>query len=263
MASRAGPVFAPRERRRVIPGEVVDPVARQRLARARLRRALAVAAVILAIGLVVAVYFSPLFRVQKVRVTGAATVPPEEIAALVDVKGESMIAVDFSEARAAIEANPAVKSVSFSKKWPQTVEVNVVERVPWGVWLIGETPYVIDDEGVVVAAAAPDGAPAIRATTSSGILAPGDRTDADAVALARRLVEEVPARLGLNLTAIEWSGEMGLSVMTDAGYRVVIGDSENLDYKLAVWAEIESEVGRESMAGRKLDLRFGDRPVLN
>jgi hypothetical protein len=41
---------------------------------------------------------------------------------------------------------------------------------------------------------------------------------------------------------------------------VVIGDSQNMDYKLAVWQQIEKELGRETMGGHVLDLRFGDRP---
>jgi hypothetical protein len=54
----------------------------------------------------------------------------------------------------------------------------------------------------------------------------------------------------------------GLTVQTDAGHRVVIGDSENVEYKLAVWGQIEAELGREAMGGHVLDLRFGDRPSL-
>jgi len=264
VASRTGPVFDPRVRRRAIQGDILlDDVARKRLARSRMRRALAVAALIGALAAVVAVYFSPLLRVQNVNVVGTVAIPPDEIAAMVDVDGESMIAVDFGEAREQIEANPLVKGLGFEKHWPQTIEVTVVERVTWGSWIVGETTYAIDDEGVVLPFAAPAApAPAIRATNSTAILSAGDHTDADAVLLARTLTEQVPARLGLNLTALEWQNASGLTLTNDAGYRVVIGDSENIDYKLAVWAQIEAEVGRENMAGRTLDLRFGDRPVL-
>ncbi len=49
---------------------------------------------------------------------------------------------------------------------------------------------------------------------------------------------------------------------TNARYSVVVGESQNVDYKLAVWRAVEEEVGREEMAGQVLDLRFGDRPAL-
>jgi hypothetical protein len=51
-----------------------------------------------------------------------------------------------------------------------------------------------------------------------------------------------------------------LALTTDAGYRVVVGDSQNFDYKLAVWQAIEERLGRAAMVGHVLDLRFGDRP---
>ncbi len=64
----------------------------------------------------------------------------------------------------------------------------------------------------------------------------------------------------MNVAALEYSPQQGLALTTDAGYRVVVGDSQNMDYKLAVWQEIEGRLGRETMAGHVLDLRFGDRP---
>jgi hypothetical protein len=36
------------------------------------------------------------------------------------------------------------------------------------------------------------------------------------------------------------------------GYRVVIGDSQNIEYKLAVWKEIEETLGRGGMSGHVL-----------
>ena len=69
-----------------------------------------------------------------------------------------------------------------------------------------------------------------------------------------------PRLLALNIATFEWSGKSGLTITTDSGYRVVLGDSQDMDYKLAVWREIEAQLGRASMTGHVLDLRFGDRP---
>ncbi len=49
-------------------------------------------------------------------------------------------------------------------------------------------------------------------------------------------------------------------MVTDANYRVVMGDSQNVEYKLAVWKTVEEDIGRGAMAGHVLDLRFRDRP---
>jgi cell division septal protein FtsQ len=128
--------------------------------------------------------------------------------------------------------------------------------------VVNGAPYVIDDEGIVMAGAAPEGAPHITAVSSVSPPDIGDRVDRDAVRLTQELLAQVPGLLALNIAAIEWSNASGLTVHTDAGYRVVIGDSENVEYKLAVWGRVEAELGREAMNGHVLDLRFGDRPSL-
>jgi hypothetical protein len=61
---------------------------------------------------------------------------------------------------------------------------------------------------------------------------------------------------------MDWSSTGGMTIETDAGYRVAIGDSDDLNYKLSVWAQIDASVGRDKMSGHVLDLRFGDRPSL-
>ena len=70
----------------------------------------------------------------------------------------------------------------------------------------------------------------------------------------------MPDQLALRITKFEYTPEKGLSVVTDANYRVVIGDSQNVEYKLAVWKTVEEDIGRGAMAGHVLDLRFRDRP---
>jgi cell division protein FtsQ len=246
--------------RRPLQGEVLlDDATKRRLRRIRIRRAVALATLIGVIAVTIALYASPVFRVRNVEVAGATTLDPQTVANLVEVNGQSMLFVDFTEARTAIEELPQVSSVTFERKFPGTVRVTVTERAPWGLWIVGAETYVIDAEGVVLPAAPVEGLPAI-ATNSNAVLKPGDRVDADAVRLTQALAARVPQEIALNLVAIEWSQDRGLTVATDAGYRVVIGDSENMDYKLLVWKTIEADLGREAMNGHVLDLRFGDRP---
>jgi cell division protein FtsQ len=174
-----------------------------------------------------------------------------------------MFTAAFGGAESRIAQLPQVKSVDISRDWPNTVRVTVVERQPWGTWVAGSTPYVIDQEGVVMPEgfAAPEGSLVIQALASRP-LAAGEHVDQDAIALTMSLIQEVPVRMGMNLAEVNWTGEKGLTLTTDAGYTVVVGGSENINYKLAVWQQIDFEMGRESMIGHVLDLRFGTRPSL-
>jgi cell division protein FtsQ len=148
------------------------------------------------------------------------------------------------------------------REWPQTVRIILEERQPWAYWQVGDKRYVIDSEGIILADVPPaEGAPTVTDLTNPVRLVPGDRVDTDAVRLTHLLTQRVPEVLATTPVAYEYSDEKGLALTSDVGYRVVIGDSQNIEYKLAVWSEIEKKLGRGAMAGHVLDLRFEGRPA--
>jgi cell division protein FtsQ len=258
---RRGSPFSRKHGPRTVQGEVLlDDRQRRRLTRIRWRRIGLVLASLGAFAGVVALYFSPALRVQNVEVTTGPSVDGAEIRELAGLHGDSLLTADLAAAEQSIEELPMVKDATISRSWPQTVRITVVERTPWAVWQAGSTSYVVDDEGFVLPVEASAGAPVINVGGEPADLQPGDRVDSDAVALARSLTQQVPAELALNISAFEWTDASGLTITTDAGYRVVLGDSQNMDYKLAVWRAVEADLGRDAMSGHVLDLRFGDRP---
>ncbi len=258
---RRGSPFSGKSRAKAVRGEVLlDDRTRRRLSRIRWRRIGAALAFAGALAGLVALYFSPALRVQEVEVGGATTVSTAEVEELAGLDGASLLTADLGAAESRIEGLPVVKEATITRAWPQSVSIAIVERTPWAVWQTSSGPYTVDEEGVVLEADAPDGAPTIRVFGADTSLEPGQKVDPDAVALARSLTERVPAELALNVATFEWSGDSGLTVTTDTGYRVVLGDSQDMEYKLAVWREIEAQLGRSSMTGHVLDLRFGDRP---
>jgi cell division protein FtsQ len=239
----------------------MDEAKARRVRYFRLRRVLAGVAGLALVAALIAAYISPLFRVQNVEIAGAAQTDPAVIVEMADLEGQSMLHLDLSGVHERIAFLPAVKAVRVQRQWPHTVRIYVTERQPWGLWQVGGRNYVIDAEGVVLDdPPVAEGAPLIRDTGNAVRLVPGDRVDADAVALTQALLHAVPEALALNVAVFEYNSSHGLTVVTDAGYRVVIGDSQNLQYKLSVWKAIEAEFGREAMAGHLLDLRFRNKP---
>jgi len=210
-----------------------------------------------------ALYFTPVLRVQEVQVTGAQTLDAHSLAELADLKGASMFTVPLDEAQKRLAALPMVKSVKAERRWPHTVRLVVEERQPWSYWYTEDDEYVVDADGVVLEGAmpAPD-APVIYHQDGSAHFQPGDVIDADAVHLAQQLLDSLPATLDMGLVRLEYNSREGLSLMSAIGYRVIVGDSHGLEYKLAVWQALEQRLGRQQMQGHVLDLRFGDRPSL-
>ena len=210
-----------------------------------------------------AAYFSPLLRVQDVQVVGVTNIDPQAVRGLAAVEDKSMLHPPLGEAEERIASTlPLVKAVQAQRRWPHTVRIQVQERQPWGYWQAADETYVVDSEGVVLEGVAPpEGAPTIVDRTPDQQLALGDRVDAETMHLAVELSQVVPQRLGeLQVMRFDYDRATGLTAATSADYLVVLGDAQNLEYKLTVWQAMEERLGRQAMAGHVLDLRFGDRP---
>jgi hypothetical protein len=57
---------------------------------------------------------------------------------------------------------------------------------------------------------------------------------------------------------LEYSSDTGLELLTSQNVRVRLGDSQGLDYKLAVWQALNAKIGASRI--HLIDLRSVDRP---
>ncbi len=209
-------------------------------------------------------YHSPLLTVRDVSVSGTATLSPDEIRALANVEGESMVRPDIHVAAERLRALPMVKDVNITRNWPNGASIEVVERTPWGLWQVGAGSFVIDEDGVVIDRPVQPGAPAIVQT--DGVLPPrpGDAVDGDAVALARLLVATADLSVGRPLARLEYSQAAGLTAIfagdaESPELRAVFGGSESLDFKVAALFAVLERARADGRVVRQVDLRFADR----
>lgn len=212
---------------------------------------------------VIGLYFSPVLRVDNVEISGNTVVDTQDVLDMADLEGDPIFRVDTDALAERVMALPMVYRAKVERDWPGTIRIEIMERSPWGYWKAAGNVYPIDVEGVVLSGVQPaENATTIEDTAATEPLSAGDQVDADAVFLAQVLLDRLPDTVSPTVGDIEYSGDVGLSVQTSAGYRVIVGDSQNFDYKLAVWKALEEELGPQGMAGHVLDLRFGDRPSL-
>ena len=209
-------------------------------------------------------YRSPLLSVREVTVEGSEILSPEMIRSIAGLEGQSLVRPDFEGTRQRLLALPMVKDAQISRDWPSGARIIIVERAPWGVWQVGGQRFVIDDEGVVLDLPAPAGAPVILQTDAASPLAPGDRVDPGAVAVARQLVPTAERTLGRPLVGLEFSQTSGLQVMLAGGpdepaLRAVFGDAQGYDFKVATLYTLLQRADEEGRTLRRVDLRFGDR----
>jgi cell division protein FtsQ len=171
-----------------------------------------------------------------------------------------MFRLPLDEARARLREIPQVRNVSFARKWPQTLVINVEERTPYAFWSVGGRDFAVDVEGVVIGPAVPDGhGPHIVEVDAARIMGPGDRVHPDALALAVRITQEAPRFLGQTVRELEYRPGVGVTAVLSGGMRVTFGDERSYDYKVAVLAKLLDQLSAKGQTPSAVDLRFGER----
>lgn len=197
------------------------------------------------------------FRVESVRVVGAGALPETALLDAAGVVGKQLWQVNTVRAAESVARVPGVKTARVQRSLPNRVILTVEGRLPVAVWQIGQTDYVVDEDGFVLEAAVLGGLPAISQIDGPPTLAVGDRVDGDAVRLAMQLGSLVPTEVGQRIARFEYSSTAGFDVVTERGARVRLGDGQNLAYKMELWRGILTQAKQEKLAPSEIDLRFG------
>lgn len=199
------------------------------------------------------------FRVNRVVVTGVASLSGSAVAESTGVLGQSVFSVDAASVARKIVALPGVQQAEVSSDAPDTLLVRVRERQPVMIWEASDAAYLIDDSGAVLSRLEPTDAISLpRVRAAMGVPTPevGGRVSATSVHAVVALSERLPTEAGLTTAAIALDPTVGLIVQTER-WRAVMGNDEHLGRKLAILKSLMHD-----QSWTDLDLRDPDRPVL-
>lgn len=147
------------ERRPVVASQVEPRIVERRRTvlesqrRRRRRRWIAVGVLVAVLAGVVAVLASPLTDVDSVEVRGVTSLDVDELRDRSGIAaGDQMVTVDLAAARRSLRAVPTVASVSVQRKWPDTVQITVVEEEPLVRVSTGDGDAVVSRTGRVLPA---------------------------------------------------------------------------------------------------------------
>ncbi|HEY1169476.1 MAG TPA: FtsQ-type POTRA domain-containing protein [Candidatus Limnocylindrales bacterium] len=99
---------------------------------------------------ILAVSVAPAFAARTLEVHGATFTSQSIIRSIVGLDGTpNVFRIQTDRAAEEIARLPAVQSVTVHVDLPSTVVVNIVERDPKLVWVIGDRRYVVDQDGLL------------------------------------------------------------------------------------------------------------------
>lgn len=202
--------------------------ARRRWARRWLSLRYVVALVLLLAALATAVwlvFFSTVLSVKNVEVAGNDLLAAEQVRRVAAVPdGEQLALVDLGAARSRLGALAEVKSVDVTRAWPDTVQIDIVERTAVAVVELGGRLRGLDSDGVVFREyrTVPQGMPRVRPTTSTGT---------DALREAAAVVSALPDDLTARVDHVEVETIDQITLVLRDGRRVLWGSAEESDLK--------------------------------
>ena len=184
---------------------------------------------------------SPLLRVERVEVTGASRLAPQqvELAAGV-VRGVPLARVDTDAVRARLQALPAVRRVEVDRRWPGTLLLHVHERVPVAVAADPAGRWRLVDESGTPFEVVPDPGGQVRLSVPAEGPTAGDPVTRAALDVLRALPEPLRAQVG----EVQASPTRFVTLLLRDGRSVVWGAPEQDARKARVVQALLQRPGR-------------------
>lgn len=207
--------------------------------RRRLVYVLVAGAVLLVAVVVLAVLASPLFSIDRVRVTGTVYTTDEVLAPIIDqVEGDPVLTVDTDGVRRQLEALPWVRRADVHADFPRTLVIDIDERTPAAVYLGGDGRWrVIDRDGRVIAVELGQPIDYLAIEGTGPDLEPGGDAGPTYTAMAElaETIRDLPELSAVvDRLTLSANGDFGMVWNTDPGMIVKLGPATDLRTKLAV-----------------------------
>ncbi len=187
------------------------------------------------------------WRVQWVEVAGCDLVAPETVVQASELADSWSVSLVPDSVRERIEALPGVVEATVSVGWPARIRVGIREDVPLATVRLGDEEYwVAEESGLMSPFGHVEDLPALR-------LVEGDSG-------VRSITPRILAGLAAMRAAFPDRDEYlyhsvrGFEVQSERGYPVYLGDASDLETRLTVLAELESDLADEERVPELIDV---------
>lgn len=229
--------------------------------RARFRVAAAALAVVAVAGAAFQLYRSQAFAVTRVEVVGNARLTADHVRALAAVPPDAtLLRFPDEPVRERVAADPWVASVLVSRDFPDGMRIRIVEREPAALLDLGQTAWLVDRRGWVLARHAVEETSPLVAVRGleDGKPVPGRRFSDKGLANALALLDALSPEMRAQTRSVNAPSVDQTSLITKGGVEVLFGRAEDVARKDVVAREIMREQGRGVVF---IDVRTVERPV--
>ena len=195
------------------------------------------------------------FRVRSVDVTGVQRMDSRPVFQIaLDQKSMAMPLVDVAEIRAKLLRYGWVKDARVSRRLPDTLVIDIVEREPAALWQDAQKLSLIDADGVVLDKVKVSDMPDLPLLVGPGANAQSGGLNA--------LLAEVPS-LKPQLESANWIGGRRWDLVFQSGETVVLPEGDaDARQALAKFAKLDKSAGLLGRGIKRFDLRIPGKMIV-
>ena len=209
--------------------------------------------VILAVGLY-EFFMDDHFFIERVDTAGLNILTPQEIAQASRVMSYNIFFVEPSQVERAVSRMPEVKSARAMLGIPNSILIEVQERVPEIVWFKGNDTYWVDADGIAMRARSPRvDLPSVRDFDPNPVQTGKRVTPAafETVRAVRTNWEQAPKNF-------DWTLTNGLSAIDARGWKIIFGDAIDIELKIVKLRALQARLLAQGTRIKFIDLGKGE-----
>lgn len=217
-------------------------------------RIISLGLVVLMAALVFFVFNTDIFYVYQLDIAGTRNLTAAEVQPASGIIGYHIFFIDANSVQRALGSLPEIKSVRVAARLPNSVNVTIVERKPEITWVRGNEMYWVDLDGVGFRARSNlTELPVIRDLDQKPIQY-GEKIHPRAVDAFWALRAAYPD----GPRAVEWSNARGLAFTDERGWKIYLGDANDMTFKVARLRALVAQLVAQNARIRMIDVGRGE-----
>lgn len=213
----------------------------------------------------------PIWRIDKVRVTGNNYLPEAKIINIAMIpQGENIFMIDLEEVTKRFSNIIQIKSIMVKRKLPGTIVFEVTERSPYAIAVIDGAAALVDDDGYIISRQGLETSgyrmdiakyPVIRGITKKSLergirLGSGDR------AFVKSALSSLSRFMDISSIQIETGNKEDIIIYIEDMLKVKIGDPADIERKIMVVKALLGSIKGKWPKVAYIDVRVPDDPVI-
>ncbi len=197
------------------------------------------------------VFITPDFYIYNADIQSARYTPADQIYQQAAINGFSAFFIDPAQVAGRLEQLPHVRHAVVRLNLPNRVQILVEEREPTLLYQVANDVKWVDDDGVMAPVVADQkGLPRL---IDDAAAARRDERHLDPALLQaiRQIATNVP-----QVNTFRYEAPYGLFFISPEGWRVYLGNADDMANKLATWEAIRPQLLKQKARVQEVDLRY-------